>query len=289
MPCHAGDTLTLTGEVTADDGAERVISVVGRCGLGDHVTATVRLVVTGEPLMSAGRGRDRRHRRDRVLEELRPQRAPPRRRGDHVGAGRCRTGCRRRGRPGHLHHGRQRRDRRRPRTRGQRAAVLQPDRLRRRRRLRDRAAGGDGRRHRNGGRRGLLPRAQRAVRPSLRPGGGRTGRQPDHRGDRQRLALSDGPRHAGRDGRDDRPPVHARVRGHQRGLRPGHGRGPRATLRATPRRGSSAARSRSPSTRNRGRSPSRSGCSTAARRAMAPSPSWSPASTAPATCRSDRP
>jgi uncharacterized OB-fold protein len=47
VPCHAGDTLTLTGEVTAGDGAERVISVVGRCGLGDHVTATVRLAPTG--------------------------------------------------------------------------------------------------------------------------------------------------------------------------------------------------------------------------------------------------
>jgi uncharacterized OB-fold protein len=43
VPCHAGDTLTLTGEVTADDGAERVVSVTGRCGLGDHVTAAVRL------------------------------------------------------------------------------------------------------------------------------------------------------------------------------------------------------------------------------------------------------
>ena len=47
VPCHAGDTLTLAGEVTADDGAERVISVIGRCGLGDHVTATVRLASTG--------------------------------------------------------------------------------------------------------------------------------------------------------------------------------------------------------------------------------------------------
>jgi uncharacterized OB-fold protein len=75
VPCHAGDTLTLTGEVTADDsanddranddranddwanddwanddwanddGAERVVSVTGRCGLGDHVTATVRVVL----------------------------------------------------------------------------------------------------------------------------------------------------------------------------------------------------------------------------------------------------
>ncbi|MGH3253456.1 MAG: MaoC/PaaZ C-terminal domain-containing protein, partial [Trebonia sp.] len=47
-PCHAGDTLTFTGEVTdgdgvAGDGAERVVAVTGRCGLGDHVTATVRL------------------------------------------------------------------------------------------------------------------------------------------------------------------------------------------------------------------------------------------------------
>jgi hypothetical protein len=76
VPCHAGDTLTLTGEVFldespggdaarddgADDGAggdspgdrgagsgraERVISVVGRCSLGDHVTATVRLAPAG--------------------------------------------------------------------------------------------------------------------------------------------------------------------------------------------------------------------------------------------------
>ena len=47
VPCHAGDTLTLSGEVTADDGVERVISVTGRCGLGDHVTATARLVSPG--------------------------------------------------------------------------------------------------------------------------------------------------------------------------------------------------------------------------------------------------
>ena len=45
VPCHAGDTLTLDGEVIAEDGAERVISVTGHCGLGDHVTATVRLVL----------------------------------------------------------------------------------------------------------------------------------------------------------------------------------------------------------------------------------------------------
>jgi uncharacterized OB-fold protein/acyl dehydratase len=76
VPCHAGDTLTLTGEVIlddrpgdhaagghgaddwagadspGDDGAERVISVVGCCSSagqvrGDHVTATVRLAPAG--------------------------------------------------------------------------------------------------------------------------------------------------------------------------------------------------------------------------------------------------
>jgi acyl dehydratase len=48
VPCHAGDTLTFTGEVTAEDGAERVVRVTGRCGLGDHVTATVRLAAPEE-------------------------------------------------------------------------------------------------------------------------------------------------------------------------------------------------------------------------------------------------
>ena len=43
VPCHAGETLTLTGQVTEDDGDEQVISVTGRCSLGDHVTATVRI------------------------------------------------------------------------------------------------------------------------------------------------------------------------------------------------------------------------------------------------------
>jgi len=39
VPCHAGDTLTLAGRVTGDG----EIAVVGRCGLGDHVTGTVRV------------------------------------------------------------------------------------------------------------------------------------------------------------------------------------------------------------------------------------------------------
>src|SRR6266581_9457094 len=40
VPCHAGETLTLSGQVTADDGDEQVVAVTGRCGLGDHVTGT---------------------------------------------------------------------------------------------------------------------------------------------------------------------------------------------------------------------------------------------------------
>jgi uncharacterized OB-fold protein len=42
-PCLAGDTLTLTGQVTTSDGKEQVVTVTGRCGLGDHVTGTVRI------------------------------------------------------------------------------------------------------------------------------------------------------------------------------------------------------------------------------------------------------
>ena len=41
VPCHAGETLTLSGQVTAADGDEQVVAVTGRCSLGDHVTGTV--------------------------------------------------------------------------------------------------------------------------------------------------------------------------------------------------------------------------------------------------------
>ena len=43
VPCHAGETLTLSGQATAVDGGEQVVAVTGRCSLGDHVTATVRI------------------------------------------------------------------------------------------------------------------------------------------------------------------------------------------------------------------------------------------------------
>jgi len=39
VPCHAGETLTLSGQAL-DEG---VVAVTGRCSLGDHVTGTVRI------------------------------------------------------------------------------------------------------------------------------------------------------------------------------------------------------------------------------------------------------
>ncbi len=63
VPCYAGDTLTFTGRVASSPGStgspgttgslgttggEEVIEVTGRCGLGDHVTGTVRLAAPGD-------------------------------------------------------------------------------------------------------------------------------------------------------------------------------------------------------------------------------------------------
>jgi len=47
VSCYAGDTLTFSGQVVADEDArqEYAVQVVGRCSLGDHVTGTVRLAV----------------------------------------------------------------------------------------------------------------------------------------------------------------------------------------------------------------------------------------------------
>jgi len=43
VPCYAGDTLTFSGRAVPGDAGERLVEVVGRCGLGDHVTGTVRI------------------------------------------------------------------------------------------------------------------------------------------------------------------------------------------------------------------------------------------------------
>lgn len=45
VPCYAGDTLTLTGRVTAVDGPDVLVDVVGTCSLGDHITGTVQVVL----------------------------------------------------------------------------------------------------------------------------------------------------------------------------------------------------------------------------------------------------
>jgi acyl dehydratase len=46
-PCYAGDTLTFSGHVSAEDGRERTVTVTGRCRLGDHVTGTIRVELPG--------------------------------------------------------------------------------------------------------------------------------------------------------------------------------------------------------------------------------------------------
>ncbi|HEU5474166.1 MAG TPA: MaoC family dehydratase [Actinophytocola sp.] len=45
VPCYAGETLVFSGRVAAVEDGEATVDVVGRNGLGDHVTATVRLVL----------------------------------------------------------------------------------------------------------------------------------------------------------------------------------------------------------------------------------------------------
>jgi hypothetical protein len=45
VPCYAYDTLHFSGEVTAVDGPDVTVSVVGRGELGDHVVGTVRVTL----------------------------------------------------------------------------------------------------------------------------------------------------------------------------------------------------------------------------------------------------
>jgi uncharacterized protein len=48
-PCYAGDTLTFSGRLTEDSGGEQAVAVTGSCGLGNHVTGTVRLTPARRP------------------------------------------------------------------------------------------------------------------------------------------------------------------------------------------------------------------------------------------------
>lgn len=45
VPAYAYDTLVFSGSVTAVDGDEVTVAVVGRGALGDHVVGTVRIAV----------------------------------------------------------------------------------------------------------------------------------------------------------------------------------------------------------------------------------------------------
>jgi acyl dehydratase len=47
VPCYAGDTLRFSGTVVRIGGQECAVEVTGRCGLGDHVTGTVRVCLPG--------------------------------------------------------------------------------------------------------------------------------------------------------------------------------------------------------------------------------------------------
>ncbi|MGW0517390.1 MaoC family dehydratase [Crossiella sp. NPDC003009] len=50
VPCYAYDTLTFRGRVEESFGDNGfVVSVVGSCRLGDHVTGTVRIELGGTP------------------------------------------------------------------------------------------------------------------------------------------------------------------------------------------------------------------------------------------------
>ncbi len=130
----------------------------------------------------------------------------------------------------------------------------------------------DGRRRR----RRLLPGLQRALRPPLRhrrAGPAAVG----HRRERPLLLVrAVRAAHPGAVGGHVRPPLHARVRRHQRGLRPGRRSPTASTPPPTRRRGSTSSRSRSRTTRTAAGSSSRCTCSTAARRATAPRRSSSP-------------
>jgi hypothetical protein len=48
VPCYAYETLTMTGRVAEVAGAACVVEVVGRNSLGDHVTGTVHVELSGE-------------------------------------------------------------------------------------------------------------------------------------------------------------------------------------------------------------------------------------------------
>ncbi len=172
-------------------------------------------------LPGASRGRRdrhhrRRHRRHRVLEGVGPQRDAARRRGQSRCDPRRRPHARRHRRHGHLHRRRQRRAGADAQPRCGSGHLVVACTGRRHRSVRGDAAGGGGGGRRPGEQRARVPRLQRAVRVPLRA----TAR--DGRAAAPRLVPQLRRRHAGEDVRALVPSLHARVRRHQRGLRPLH-------------------------------------------------------------------
>jgi hypothetical protein len=45
VPCYAGDTLVLSGRLTALDGRDATVQVTGTVHVGDHITGTVSLTL----------------------------------------------------------------------------------------------------------------------------------------------------------------------------------------------------------------------------------------------------
>ncbi len=48
VPCHAYETLTLSGRVTEREGADITVSVIGRVSTGEHIAGTVTLRLPGK-------------------------------------------------------------------------------------------------------------------------------------------------------------------------------------------------------------------------------------------------
>jgi uncharacterized protein len=48
-PCYAGDRLTFSGQLAEESAGQQTVAVTGTCGLGNHVTGTVRLTPARRP------------------------------------------------------------------------------------------------------------------------------------------------------------------------------------------------------------------------------------------------
>ena len=186
-PAYPYDTLTFTGEVSRSRTASRPWRSRARSRSADHVIGTVKVALlmgalSGQTAIAGIGATEFSKESGRSELQLSVEAVRARARGR-------RPLGRRRRRPDDVHDGHLLRDRGGPRARHRGAALLQPDQLRRRRRLRHRPAGRDGGRHRRRRRRGRLPRLQRAFREPVRPVLGGGGDPGEHQRPRQRVVL----------------------------------------------------------------------------------------------------